>query len=508
MRWGSAYALFACVACSISGPVLAQDTTGGGTPPAAADLRPRATSFLRSRSFRSRLSPHPRRSQKQAPPKKKIVAAGAPARRPRRSSPPQPTRAGHRRHRHRHRADVAGAGQLDPDQQVPWRCRPGLGQPTSIARSCRRRRSCCSRRCRARSSATRRATSISAICSIAASRPRPSTARRRASPSIRTACASTRASATSSTGTSCPITPSTALRSSAPTRSSVSTPSAARRRSSMRDGFNFQGVEIDSRYGSFGRIQGSRRRRRAQRHLGRLRRRRGYQDDGFRDFSEAEIRRMYADLGVKGDGNEFHLNFTGADNFVGVTAAAPVQLLDLGWNRTFTSPQTTDNKMAMVSAQRLGQGDAIADVLRRRLLSLVPAEACRRQHRRGRGRAAPVVGTSAGTTTISEATRCATRTAIRSVPGGRCVGGHRRSTSSARSTAPARPPTATAAPLQARRQDAHRSECRTSSCSAPATTTATWPTPTSSELGFFGPLVRRQPRSESPCRRRPTCARA
>jgi len=58
---------------------------------------------------------------------------------------------------------------------------------------------------------------------------------------------------------------------------------------------------------------------------------------------------MYADLGVKNDGVEFHLNFTGADNQVGVTAAAPVQLLDLGWDRTFTSPQITDNRMSMVS---------------------------------------------------------------------------------------------------------------------------------------------------------------
>ena len=75
----------------------------------------------------------------------------------------------------------------------------------------------------------------------------------------------------------------------------------------------------------------------------------GIEDDGFRDFSEAEIKRMYADIGVKGDGVELHLNFTGADNHVGVTAAAPEQLLDLGWNRTFTSPQTTDNRMAMLS---------------------------------------------------------------------------------------------------------------------------------------------------------------
>src|SRR6185312_3824121 len=58
---------------------------------------------------------------------------------------------------------------------------------------------------------------------------------------------------------------------------------------------------------------------------------------------------MYADIGVKQDGVELHLNYTGADNKVGVTAAAPEQLLDLGWNRTFTSPQTTDTQMSMLS---------------------------------------------------------------------------------------------------------------------------------------------------------------
>ncbi len=58
---------------------------------------------------------------------------------------------------------------------------------------------------------------------------------------------------------------------------------------------------------------------------------------------------MYADIGVKGDGNEFHINYTGADNKVGVTAAVPEALLDLGWNRTFTSPQTTENLMSMLA---------------------------------------------------------------------------------------------------------------------------------------------------------------
>ena len=72
-------------------------------------------------------------------------------------------------------------------------------------------------------------------------------------------------------------------------------------------------------------------------------------DDGWREFSPTTINRMFADLGVKGDGSEFHLNFSGANNSYGITAAAPEELLDKGWDRTFTSPQTTDNQMEMVS---------------------------------------------------------------------------------------------------------------------------------------------------------------
>jgi len=72
-------------------------------------------------------------------------------------------------------------------------------------------------------------------------------------------------------------------------------------------------------------------------------------DDGWREFSPTTINRMFADLGVRGDGSEFHINFSGANNSYGITAAAPDELLDVGWDRTFTSPQVTDNQMAMVS---------------------------------------------------------------------------------------------------------------------------------------------------------------
>jgi len=118
----------------------------------------------------------------------------------------------------------------------------------------------------------------------------------------------------------------------------------------MKDGFGYQGAEVDVRAGSFGReqiaVQAGARSGPAAAYIAFE----DINDDGWRDFSPSKIKRLYADLGFKGDGSEFHVNFTGADNFVGAVTAAPVELLDLGWNRTYTSPQTTDNKVAMVSA--------------------------------------------------------------------------------------------------------------------------------------------------------------
>ncbi len=118
----------------------------------------------------------------------------------------------------------------------------------------------------------------------------------------------------------------------------------------MKDGFGYQGAQVDVRAGSFGRAQIA-----AQAGV-----RSGpaaayvaledIYDGGWRDFSPSKIKRMYADLGFRGDGSEFHVNFTGADNSVGAVTAAPIELLDLGWNRTYTSPQTTRNQLSMVSA--------------------------------------------------------------------------------------------------------------------------------------------------------------
>jgi iron complex outermembrane recepter protein len=118
----------------------------------------------------------------------------------------------------------------------------------------------------------------------------------------------------------------------------------------MKDGFTFHGVETDTRLGSFGRRQGSLQGGAQSGPYATYLALEDIHDDGYRDQGSSTIRRMYADLGVRGDGKEFHLNFTGASNFVGVAAASPVELLAQGWNKVFTVPQTTNNVMEMVSA--------------------------------------------------------------------------------------------------------------------------------------------------------------
>ena len=69
----------------------------------------------------------------------------------------------------------------------------------------------------------------------------------------------------------------------------------------MRDGFNFQGVETDTRFGSFGHKEGSLAVGARSGIWGAFVAGQLIDDDGFRQFSEANIRRMYADLGVKSD---------------------------------------------------------------------------------------------------------------------------------------------------------------------------------------------------------------
>ncbi len=119
----------------------------------------------------------------------------------------------------------------------------------------------------------------------------------------------------------------------------------------MKNGFNYHGTEAELRGGSYGRVSAG-----AQS---------GYEKDnfsayvaadttydrGWRDFSSSsQIRRMYVDLGARGDQTEFHVSFTGADNKLGAVVATPVELLNQRWSSVYTWPQTTHLQLAMLQA--------------------------------------------------------------------------------------------------------------------------------------------------------------
>jgi outer membrane receptor protein involved in Fe transport len=117
----------------------------------------------------------------------------------------------------------------------------------------------------------------------------------------------------------------------------------------MKDGFNYHGAEIDTMGGSFGRIQSSAQWGKQVDNYAVYGALEGLHDDGFRNFSASDVRRFYGDVGYRNDSSELHLNMGAADNHFGATATVPVELLQQYWGATYTTPQTTENRVGYVN---------------------------------------------------------------------------------------------------------------------------------------------------------------
>ena len=113
----------------------------------------------------------------------------------------------------------------------------------------------------------------------------------------------------------------------------------------MKDGFNYHGAEINTMGGSFGRIQSSAQwGKQIDNNYSVYGAIEGLHDNGFRNFSQSDVRRFYGDVGYRNDGNEFHLNVGLADNKFGAAATVPNELLQQYWGATYTTPQTSANQ--------------------------------------------------------------------------------------------------------------------------------------------------------------------
>ena len=118
----------------------------------------------------------------------------------------------------------------------------------------------------------------------------------------------------------------------------------------MKNGYTYHAVEGEVSGGSYGRAGAS---VQAGGEVGNLS---GYiaadaiNDAGWRQDTPSSLRRVFADLGARGDQTEFHLSFTGANNSFSANPATPVQMLAQNWASTYTLPQTTQNQLAFMTA--------------------------------------------------------------------------------------------------------------------------------------------------------------
>jgi outer membrane receptor protein involved in Fe transport len=117
----------------------------------------------------------------------------------------------------------------------------------------------------------------------------------------------------------------------------------------MKNGFNYHGAEIDTMGGSFGRIQSSAQWGKQIDNFAVYGALEGLHDGGFRNFSASNVRRFYGDVGYKNDTSEFHLDMGAADNNFGAAATVPVELLQQYWGATYTTPQTTNNRVGYLN---------------------------------------------------------------------------------------------------------------------------------------------------------------
>lgn len=113
----------------------------------------------------------------------------------------------------------------------------------------------------------------------------------------------------------------------------------------MKNGFTWQGYELDGRGGSYGRRVGTAQYGRQIDNWATYFAFEGVGDNGWRKFSGSSILRGFADIGYKGDKTEFHLNFTGAGSRLGAAAATPAEMLSRDYGSVFTTPQTSQNDL-------------------------------------------------------------------------------------------------------------------------------------------------------------------
>ena len=117
----------------------------------------------------------------------------------------------------------------------------------------------------------------------------------------------------------------------------------------MKDGFVKHNTSLDFMVGSNGRVQSS---IESGKQVGRYA---FYgilediHDGGYRNNSASDLRRFYGDIGYRGETGDLHLNMAYANNSLGATGPAPIELLNQSWSNVYTTPQTSSNEAGFLN---------------------------------------------------------------------------------------------------------------------------------------------------------------
>ena len=115
----------------------------------------------------------------------------------------------------------------------------------------------------------------------------------------------------------------------------------------MKNGFTWQGAEVDVRGGSFKRRLGTFQFGKQFGDFAIYGAGEAMGDSGYRYFQSSQVKRFYGDIGYKAEQGEVHANVTLGGNKFGASGPAPMEMVAADKSATYTTPQTYKNQLAM-----------------------------------------------------------------------------------------------------------------------------------------------------------------
>ncbi len=117
----------------------------------------------------------------------------------------------------------------------------------------------------------------------------------------------------------------------------------------MKDGFSFQGTNVEVSAGSFGRTRANFEIGGNDGQLGYYLNVERFDEDGWRDQSASDALNIYGSVGWRSEYSAMNLNIQHGESDLIGNGASPVELIELNRAAIFTGPDITENDMTMVS---------------------------------------------------------------------------------------------------------------------------------------------------------------